>query len=65
MHGNVVPRRSVRGLTQTEENSEVDKSKHAEFTKIITSKLGNSLYIPPNSESIKIRLIQGMMMKII
>ena len=65
MHGNVVPRRSVCRLTQTEENSEVENSKRAEFTKIITSKLGNSLYIPPNSKPYNLRLIQGRMTKII
>ena len=53
VHGNVVPRCSVCWLTQTEENSEVEKSKRAEFTKIITSKLGNLLYIPLSSDPCK------------
>ena len=34
VHGNVIPRCSVRRLTQTEENTEVEKSKRAEFTKL-------------------------------
>ena len=55
----MIPRRSVRQLTQTEENSEVEKSKHAEFTKIITSKLGNSLYVPSNSNPCKDEAISG------
>ena len=53
VYGSVVPRRSAQRLTQIEENSEIEKLKGAEFTKIITSKLGNSLYIPPKSESYK------------
>ena len=59
VHGNVVPRRSVRRLTQTEEDSETEKSKRAEITKIITSKLGNSLCIPPNSEPCKDEVDSG------
>ena len=48
--GNVVPRRSIWQLTQIEENRKTEKLKHAEFTKIIMSKLGNSSYLPPKSE---------------
>ena len=59
MHGTVIPRRSVRRLTQTEENIEIEKSKRAEFTKIITSKLGNSLYIPSKSNPYKEESISG------
>ena len=59
VHGNVIPRRSVRQLTQTEENSEVEKSKRAEITKIITLKLGNSLYIPSNSNPCKDEAVSG------
>ena len=51
VHGNVI--------TQTEENSEVEKAKHAEFTKIITSKLGNALYIPSKSNPHKDETISG------
>ena len=53
LHGSVVPRCSFRRLTQIEEDSETEKLKWAEFNKIITSKLGSLLYIPPKSKPYK------------
>ena len=47
VHGIVIPRRSIRRLTQAEVESETERLKRREFTNIITSKLGNSLSIPP------------------
>ena len=59
VHGSIVPRRSFRRLTQIEEDSETEKLKWAEFNKIITSKLGNLLYIPPKSKPYKEENVTG------
>ena len=45
--GKVVPRRSLRRLTQVELESESEKSKRAKFTAQILSRLGDSLTLPP------------------
>ena len=50
VHGTVVPRRSLRRLTQQEWASEAEKTKRQEFTLAITSKLGNSIKLPPTPE---------------
>ena len=47
--GNVVPRRSVRRLTQVEVESESEIRKRAQFTENITQRLGDSLSTPPPS----------------
>ena len=45
--GNVVLWSSVWRRTQIEQNSETEKLKQEELTKIITCKIGNSLHISP------------------
>ena len=47
--GNVVPRRSVRRLTQVELDSESEKLKRSQFVENITSILGDSLSLPPST----------------
>ena len=46
VHGHVIPRRSVRRLTQAELNSQVEKEKRNDFDRIIKDKLGDSLNLP-------------------
>ena len=47
--GNVVPRRTVRRLKQSEIESESEKQKRSAFTAHITKRLGDSLTLPPPS----------------
>ena len=47
--GNVVPRRSVRHLTQGELGSESEKLKRSQFVENITRILGDSLSTPPST----------------
>jgi hypothetical protein len=49
--GTVVPRRTIRPLTKAEENSESEKQKQAEFDRVITAKLGNSIALPEKPPS--------------
>ena len=50
IHGKVLPRRSVRRLTQAELHSPAEISKRDEFDKAITAKLSNSLSLPLSPE---------------
>ena len=49
---NVVSRLSVRRLNQIEEDSETEKLKRAEFSKLMTSELGNELNVPPKPDEL-------------
>ena len=49
VHGNVLPRRSLRCLTQAEMNSPTEKRKRDDFDRIIKDKLGDSLTLPPKT----------------
>ena len=51
--GTVVPRRTLRPLTQGEKNSEIEKRKRDIFVKLIRDKLGDSLRPPPKDDAKK------------
>ena len=46
VHGNIVPRRSIRRLTSLEKESNTEIIKRNEFGQIINKKLRNSLILP-------------------
>ena len=49
-NGNVVPRRTVRPLTQLEQNSETEKEKRSVFTELVGKRWGTSAFPPPEVE---------------
>ena len=53
--GVVVPRRSVRKLTDQEWEMESEKNKRADFDKRIKDKLGDSIFIATNDPEVKIK----------
>ena len=48
-NGTVLPKQTLRPLTKTERNSEVDKQRMKDFDKAITDKFGDSVSIPDES----------------
>ena len=55
-NGTVVPRRTLRRLTATELNSDVEKKKRHDFDARVKSILGDSISLPPASPPVQLEL---------